>query len=64
MKCTTPEISWHNRDPVLSVDIQNGLYENSKGATFWRVATGGADCHVFVIILFILIKARENNSSF
>ena len=22
MKCQIPEISWHNRDPVLSVDIQ------------------------------------------
>jgi len=48
MKCITPEISWHNRDPVLSVDIQSGLYENSKGETFWRLATGGADCHVLV----------------
>ncbi|KYN10274.1 PREDICTED: chromatin assembly factor 1 subunit B isoform X2 [Trachymyrmex cornetzi] len=48
MKCITPEISWHNRDPVLSVDIQSGLYENLKGETFWRVATGGADCHVLI----------------
>nr|XP_012234979.1 PREDICTED: chromatin assembly factor 1 subunit B [Linepithema humile] len=48
MKCTTPEISWHNRDPVLSVDIQNSLCENLKGETFWRVATGGADCHVLI----------------
>lgn len=22
MKCQIPEISWHNRDPVLSVDFQ------------------------------------------
>ncbi|XP_018341990.1 PREDICTED: chromatin assembly factor 1 subunit B isoform X3 [Trachymyrmex septentrionalis] len=48
MKCITPEISWHNRDPVLSVDIQSGLYEDLKGGTFWRVATGGADCHVLI----------------
>ncbi|KAG5318395.1 CAF1B factor, partial [Pseudoatta argentina] len=48
MKCITPEISWHNRDPVLSVDIQSGLYEDLKGDTFWRVATGGADCHVLI----------------
>ncbi|XP_011865116.1 PREDICTED: chromatin assembly factor 1 subunit B [Vollenhovia emeryi] len=48
MKCITPEISWHNRDPVLSVDVQSGSYENSKGETFWRVATGGADCHVLI----------------
>jgi len=50
MKCITPEISWHNRDPVLSVDIQNDLCVNLKGETFWRVATGGADCHVLVIL--------------
>lgn len=48
MKCITPEISWHNRDPVLSVDIQSGSYDNSTGGTFWRVATGGADCHVLI----------------
>lgn len=51
MKCTTPEISWHNRDPVLSVDIQSGLQKNSKGDIFWRLATGGADSHVLVIII-------------
>ncbi|EFN71093.1 Chromatin assembly factor 1 subunit B [Camponotus floridanus] len=37
MKVTTPEISWHNRDPVLSVDIQN--------AQIWHLTTtecGGA----------------------
>ncbi|XP_012062337.1 PREDICTED: chromatin assembly factor 1 subunit B [Atta cephalotes] len=48
MKCITPEISWHNRDPVLSVDVQSGLNEDLKGDTFWRVATGGADCHVLI----------------
>ncbi|KAM0735743.1 Chromatin assembly factor 1 subunit B [Formica fusca] len=48
MKFTTPEISWHNRDPVLSVDIQNGICKNLKGEPFWRVATGGADCHVLI----------------
>ncbi|XP_077276772.1 chromatin assembly factor 1, p105 subunit [Temnothorax americanus] len=48
MKCITPEISWHNRDPVLSVDVQSGSYENSRGETFWRVATGGADFHVLI----------------
>ena len=25
MKCVIPEISYHNRDPVLSVDFQVGL---------------------------------------
>ncbi|XP_031833327.1 chromatin assembly factor 1, p105 subunit [Nomia melanderi] len=48
MWCTTPEISWHNRDPVLSIDVQAGIYETSKGETFWRIATGGADSHVLI----------------
>ncbi|CAK9820899.1 Chromatin assembly factor 1 subunit B [Anthophora plagiata] len=48
MRCTTPEISWHNRDPVLSVDIQVGVNETSKGEIFWRLATGGADSHVLI----------------
>ncbi|XP_046826666.1 chromatin assembly factor 1 subunit B isoform X1 [Vespa crabro] len=48
MKCTTPEISWHNRDPVLSIDIQNKSCETSAGEDFWRLATGGADSHVLI----------------
>lgn len=43
MKCSIPEISWHNRDPVLTADIQP-LFNGE----FYRLATGGADCHVFV----------------
>nr|XP_050855638.1 chromatin assembly factor 1 subunit B isoform X2 [Vespula vulgaris] len=48
MKCTTPEISWHNRDPVLSIDIQNKSCETSVNEDFWRLATGGADSHVLI----------------
>lgn len=49
MKCTTPEISWHNRDPVLSIDIQNKSCDTSSvGEDYWRLATGGADSHVLV----------------
>lgn len=44
MKCTIPEISWHNRDPVLSVDIQPKLEKNE----FHRLASGGTDSHVLV----------------
>ncbi|XP_060526441.1 chromatin assembly factor 1 subunit B [Cylas formicarius] len=40
MKCTIPEISWHNREPVLSVDIY------PKSDSIYRLATGGGDCHV------------------
>lgn len=36
MKCQIPEISWHNRDPVLSVDFQ------PKFDNFDRLASGGS----------------------
>lgn len=50
MKCTIPEISWHNRDPVLSVDLQQcKLNKDDKtDKIYWRLATGGADSHVLV----------------
>ncbi|XP_058788838.1 chromatin assembly factor 1 subunit B [Phymastichus coffea] len=48
MKCTIPEISWHNRGPVLSVDLQAGCWKNSSGETFWRLASGGTDSHVLI----------------
>lgn len=44
MKCKVPEISWHNRDPVLSLDIHQ--YPVSEG--LHRLATGGNDSHVVV----------------
>ncbi|EEZ98093.1 chromatin assembly factor 1 subunit B [Tribolium castaneum] len=52
MKCSIPEISWHNREPVLSVHIQPVLEK------FYRLATGGADCHVLIWQLTI----NENGS--
>ncbi|XP_044259942.1 chromatin assembly factor 1 subunit B [Tribolium madens] len=52
MKCTIPEISWHNREPVLSVHIQ------PVSEKFYRLATGGADCHVLIWQLTI----NENGS--
>ncbi|KAG8036232.1 hypothetical protein G9C98_004812 [Cotesia typhae] len=50
MKCTIPEISWHNRDPVLSVDVQQcKLNKDDKtDKIYWRLATGGADSHVLI----------------
>lgn len=39
MKCQIPEISWHNRDPVLSVDFQPKT-DDSDG--FIRLASGGS----------------------
>jgi hypothetical protein len=50
MKCTIPEISWHNRDPVLSVDVQLAC----KNENFERLATGGTDSHVVVSIKSLL----------
>jgi chromatin assembly factor 1 subunit B len=46
MKCQIPEISWHNRDPVLSIDIQP--INKSGRLNFHRLATGGSDTHVLV----------------
>nr|XP_045607869.1 chromatin assembly factor 1 subunit B-like [Procambarus clarkii]XP_045607870.1 chromatin assembly factor 1 subunit B-like [Procambarus clarkii] len=49
MKCTIPEISWHNRDPVLSIDIQ----PNSQDGIY-RLATAGTDTHVVIWQLQLL----------
>lgn len=43
MKLASPEISWHNRDPVLSVHFQPDVEDG-----YYRLATGGSDSHVFV----------------
>lgn len=42
MRCYVPQISWHSRDPVLSIDfqpIQNDVL---------RLASGGTDSHVLI----------------
>ncbi|XP_025419613.1 chromatin assembly factor 1 subunit B [Sipha flava] len=44
MKLVIPEISWHNRDPVLSVHFQPTTTEEG----YYRLASGGSDSHVFV----------------
>lgn len=54
MKFSIPEISWHNRDPVLSVDFQ----PKSAAGDPLRLATGGTDSHVLVrkfVFIFDLI---------
>ncbi|XP_015375342.1 PREDICTED: chromatin assembly factor 1 subunit B [Diuraphis noxia] len=43
MKLVIPEISWHNRDPVLSVHFQPVAEDG-----YYRLATGGSDSHVFI----------------
>ncbi|XP_037080491.1 chromatin assembly factor 1 subunit B-like [Pollicipes pollicipes] len=44
MKCSVPEISWHNRDPVLSLDV----HLSSTACNPYRIATGGNDSHVVI----------------
>jgi chromatin assembly factor 1 subunit B len=39
MKCQIPEISWHNRDPVFSVDFQP---KQASDDDIVRVASGGS----------------------
>lgn len=41
MKLNTPEIAWHGKEPVLSVDF-------GKVGSKWRLASGGADNDVKV----------------
>ncbi|XP_075552064.1 chromatin assembly factor 1, p105 subunit [Dermacentor variabilis] len=47
MKCHVPEISWHNRDPILSIDFQPS---NDKCR---RLASCGTDTHI--MIWFIIV---------
>ncbi|GFV78855.1 chromatin assembly factor 1 subunit B [Trichonephila clavipes] len=42
MKCQIPQISWHSRDPVLSIDFQPGK------RNIQRLASGGTDSHVLI----------------
>ena len=41
MKLDTPEISWHGKEPILSIDF-------SKTGSTWRLASAGADNDVKV----------------
>ncbi|KAK8393219.1 hypothetical protein O3P69_013315 [Scylla paramamosain] len=49
MKITIPEISWHNRDPVFSLDIQPNPQDG-----MYRLATSGSDTHVVIWQLRVL----------
>jgi len=52
MKCVIPEISYHNRDPVLSLDFQQGGKEGDP----LRLATAGSDSHV---VIFAVTESTE-----
>ncbi|XP_045447471.1 chromatin assembly factor 1 subunit B [Melitaea cinxia] len=56
MKFAIPEISWHNRDPVLSVDFQPKCEPNDP----LRLATGGTDSHVLVWYISTTEKGSVN----
>lgn len=49
MKVYTPQISWHDRQSILSVDFQNRPFsEDDPFTRTFRLATGGNDSHVIV----------------
>lgn len=48
MKLVIPEISWHNRDPVLSAHFRPIVDDDDDDKGRYRLATGGSDSHVFV----------------
>lgn len=50
MRAFTPEISWHNRLPVLSLDISHPIDPCSN---IHRIATGGNDCRVYIWLINI-----------
>ena len=49
MKLDTPEIAWHGKEPILSVDF-------SKVGSKWRLASAGADNDVKVSSAWIYDK--------
>lgn len=55
MKLNTPEIAWHGKEPVLSVDF-------CKVGSKWRLASGGADNDVKVRYRSV-IEIMESNLS-
>ncbi|GAB6032501.1 hypothetical protein CHUAL_011397 [Chamberlinius hualienensis] len=54
MKCHIPEISWHNREPVLSVDFQRSNGE------IRRLATAGVDKHVLIWYMKSIVEGDVN----
>lgn len=56
MRAFTPEISWHNKLPALSIDISEPLDDE---ANLHRVATGGNDCRVYIWLIDISGKTSE-----
>ena len=63
MRSHTPQISWHNRDPVLSVDIQNKVLFATDTSVSYRLASSGNDSHVIVWKATINDKSVKDSAS-
>lgn len=61
MKIHTPEISWHNREPVFGVDIQKRV-EYANENKFYRIATCGSDNFVAVWRAYLNQQAAQTNA--
>lgn len=59
MRAFTPEISWHNRLPALSLDISP---QTNQAGCQYRVATGGNDCRVYIWLINISQHAKPEIS--
>ena len=55
MKVNTPEISWHAKDPIYSVDFQY------VAGDIYRMATCGTDRNIRVMhVLFCLVFVEQD----
>jgi WD40 repeat protein len=53
MKIDTPQIAWHDRSPVYSVDIQSvNQVDAATGKTWYRLASSGADSQIIIWKVF------------
>lgn len=57
MRLDTPEIAWHGKEPILSVDF-------SKIGSTWRLASAGADNDVKVGSTNVQNLSHKINSAF
>ena len=57
MRLDTPEIAWHGKEPILSVDF-------SKIGSTWRLASAGADNDVKVGWTDVQNLSRKINVEF
>lgn len=54
MKTFTPEISWHNREPIFGVDIQKKVdYLEDSNKKAYRIATCGIDKFVTIWKVYV-----------